>query len=188
VSKKVMTGEDTEQALREFSQKYNSSVLKESIDLIIIGLRSGGEVADLIERIVENVKQASFLKKELIASIMSYVIFISLISLFIAPVLFSLSYNLLGIMKDVGSQLSRTSTPGSTLTLGETPIEEQDFITFSKWSIVIISITSSMIIADLREGSIKASVKYVAVFIGFSYLVYIVSLKLLTAVFTSIVT
>ena len=82
-------------------------------------------------------------------------------------------------MKDVGSQLSRTSLPGkSTLTLAETPINDQDFINFSKWSIVIISITSSVIIADLREGSIKGSLKYVFIFIGFSYLVYIVSLNL----------
>ncbi|MBD3203815.1 hypothetical protein GF327_05945 [Candidatus Woesearchaeota archaeon] len=193
VSKKVMTGEDTEQALKEFADKYDSNLLKESIDLIIVGLRSGGEISDLIDRVVDNVKEASFLKKELIANVMSYVIFISLISLIIAPSLFALSYNLMLIMKDLGAKLASSGGGGGGDVLsgigsfGAGFIKDSDFINFSRWCIIIISISSSVIIADLREGSIKGSVKYVFFFIGISMVVYFITLKIFTAIFGGMV-
>ncbi len=190
VAKKVMTGSDTEEALLDFASKYNSPLLKESMDLIIVGLRSGGEISDLIDRVVENVKQASFLKKELVANIMSYVIFITMISLFIAPTLYALSYNLMLIIQDLGAKLA--SSAGESVVkglegFGSQAIDKQSFINYSQWCIGIIAVTTSIIIADLREGSIKGSVKYVFAFIGISLIVYRVMLFVFTMVFGGMV-
>ena len=57
VSRKVMTGYDVDKALVEFSEKYNSPMLRRAIDLIISELESGGNVAELIDEIVENIKK-----------------------------------------------------------------------------------------------------------------------------------
>ncbi|MBN2423191.1 type II secretion system F family protein [Candidatus Woesearchaeota archaeon] len=190
VAKKVMSGKDTEDALREFSSKYKSPILRESIDLIIVGLRSGGEISDLIERVVDTVKQASFLKKELVANIMSYVIFISMISLFIAPTLYALSYNLMLIIQDLGTKLTSSGATGMVSglsTFGQVVISRKDFVDYSRWCIVIISVTTSLIIADLREGSIKGSIKYVFIFIGISLIVYEIMLIMFTAIFSGMV-
>ncbi|MFH0874949.1 MAG: type II secretion system F family protein [archaeon] len=190
VAKKVMTGKDTEEALLEFSSKYNSPILRESIDLMIVGIRSGGEISELIDRVVENVKQAAYLKKELLANVMSYVIFITMISLFIAPTLYALSYNLMIIIQDLGGKL--TSSGGESLvkglgSFGSVTINKNDFISYSHWCIIIISVTTSLIIADLREGSIKGSIKYVFAFIAISYLVYEVMLFVFTGIFGNLV-
>ena len=56
VSKKVMTGYEISEALYELGQKYNSPMLKRSIDLMIGELESGGHIASLIDKIVENTK------------------------------------------------------------------------------------------------------------------------------------
>ncbi len=182
VAKKVMTGEDTSEALKEFSSKYNSQILEESIDLLIIGIKSGGEISDLIDRVVENVKTATFLKKELVANVMSYVIFISLIAVIISPTLFALSYNLMLIIQGLGQKLA-SSGLDLGVEFGKELIKKQDFVNYSRVSIFFISAASSAIIADLREGSIKGGIKYVFFFTLIAFVVYNITLGVFTAIF-----
>lgn len=184
VAKKVMAGEDTEQALKEFSEKYKSILLQESLDMIIVGLRSGGSISDLIDKIVENVNDASYLRKELIASVTSYVIFISITAIIISPTLFALSYNLMQIVQSLGEKLTTSAAYGILpIGMGYKSINPRDFVFFSKLSVIIIAGISSMIIADLREGSIKAGLKYLFIFIPVSYLVYVGMLELFLGIF-----
>ena len=96
--------------------------------MIIIGLRSGGNVSDLIDRIVKNVKEASFLNKELIASVTSYVIFISVVAVVISPILFALSFNLMQIIQSLGEKLSTSSSTGVlSLNFGDNKLNPKDF-------------------------------------------------------------
>lgn len=188
VAKKVMAGDDTEEALKEFSHKYKSTLLEESMDMIIVGLRSGGNISDLIDKIVENVKEAYYLNKELIASVTSYVIFISIVAVVISPILFALSFNLMQIIQSLGEKLGSSSSYGAlSISFGSNKIDPKDFILFSKMSIMIISGISSMIIADLREGSIKAGIKYLLMFIPISYIIYIIMLGVFTGIFGTII-
>ncbi len=184
VSKKVMAGYDTEEALKEFGEKYNSTLLQESIDMIVVGLKSGTNISELIEKIVENVKEASYLKKELIASVTSYVIFITITAIIISPVLFALSFNLMEIIQGLGEKLTITSSYSALpFNFAYKTINPEDFIMFSKICIIIIAIVSSMIIADLREGSIKAGLKYLLLFAPIAYFVYVGSLAIFSGIF-----
>ena len=188
VAKKVMSGDDTEKALKDFASKYKSILLEESMDMIIIGLKSGGNISDLIDRIVENVKEASFLNQELIASVTSYVIFIAVVAVVISPILFALSFNLMGIIQSLGEKLSSSSSYGMmSIDFSDSKINPNDFILFSKLSVGIIAGMSSLIIADLREGSIKAGLKYIFMFIPVSVIIYIVMIKLLGSVFGGLI-
>ena len=184
VAKKVMAGEDTEKAIKDFADKYDSNLLQESMDMIIVGLRSGGDVSDLIDKIVENVKDASYLRKELVASVTSYIIFISIIAIVISPALFALSFNLMTIIQSLGEKLAGSTAGGVVgFSLDYQTIDTEDFILFSKISVIIISSMSSVIIADLREGSIKAGLKYILLFIPISYFIYVTLLTVLTGLF-----
>jgi pilus assembly protein TadC len=182
VAKKVMTGEDTEVALKEFSEKYNSTLLQESMDMIIVGLRSGGNISELIDKIVENVKAAYFLKRELLASVTAYIIFITIVAVIISPILFALSFNLMEIIQGLGEKLTSVTYEGIP-SFDFKAIDSSDFVTFSKIAVIIIAGVAGMIIADLREGSIRAGLKYLVIFIPISYVVYVVMLSILTGVF-----
>jgi pilus assembly protein TadC len=185
VAKKVMAGQDTEESLREFSEKYDSPLLRESMDMIIIGLRSGGNISDIIDKIVKNVKDAYFLNKELIASVTSYVIFITVVAVIISPILFALSFNMMQIIQSLGEKLNSGVSAGIvSLSFGENKVKPEDFILFSKLAVIIISGMSSVIIADLREGNIKAGLKYILLFIPISYGIYILMLNVITGLFS----
>ncbi|MBI3035049.1 type II secretion system F family protein [Candidatus Woesearchaeota archaeon] len=78
-SKKVMTGYEVGKALTELADKYDSLMLRRTVDLVISEVESGGNIAELIDRIVDNLKETKALKDEMSASAIAYVIFISVI-------------------------------------------------------------------------------------------------------------
>jgi len=184
VAKKTMSGEDFEKALLEFNKKYKSAILKEAIDLIITGLRSGGKITELLDKLVDNIKKSVYLKKEMIAAVMSYIIFITIISVVISPLLFALSFNLLTVIQNLGSRLTTTGTAGVLpFSFGQIVVQPQDFITFSRLSVGVISTFSAFILSNIRTGSWKSSIKFIPVFIILSLIIYEVSLKIFTSLF-----
>src|SRR3989344_6307940 len=54
IARKTLSGEDLEQALVEFSESFDSDLLKKSIILLIEGLKSGGALAPLVNKIAWN--------------------------------------------------------------------------------------------------------------------------------------
>ncbi|MCM2325329.1 MAG: hypothetical protein NDI94_02610, partial [Candidatus Woesearchaeota archaeon] len=109
--------------------------------------------------------------------------FISIIAVLISPILFALSFNLMEIIQSLGDKLSSSSSSGFGITIGDNKVNPEDFVIFSKLSVVIISGISALIIGDLREGNIKAGMKYVFLFIPISFFVYLIALTLLSGVF-----
>ena len=188
VSKKVITGHDIGTALSELGHKYNSPILKRSIDLMISELKSGGQIADLIDRVVDNIKDIKVLKEEISASAVTYMIFISAIVIFIAPLLFALSFNLLIVILGFVTKLS-TATSGATLLpfdVGESSVDPDDFRFFSIMSLVIISFFSSLIVSIVEKGHIKSGLKYIPIFLFSSLALYFIFMKILTGVFSGI--
>ncbi|MBU0535623.1 MAG: type II secretion system F family protein [Nanoarchaeota archaeon] len=187
-AKKVMTGEDVEDALFEFTKKYDSAMLRRSFDLIIEGMKSGGRIVYLIDKVIENINEAKTLKKEMSASVTSYVIFITFIVLAIAPGLFALSFQLLTIISSFAGQLGG-STGGSSalpINLSEVSINPADFVNFSKLALGVIAVFSSMIVSLISRGNIKSGLKYIPVFIIVTLINYQVFLWLLTMMFAFI--
>lgn len=184
VAKKTMSGQDFEKALIEFNAKYKSAILKEAIELIITGLRTGGKITDLIDKLVENIRQSVNLKKEMVAAVTSYIIFITAIAVVVSPALFALSFNLLTIIQNLGSRLTTTGTVGVLpFTFGQVSVKPEDFITFSRYSVAVISIFSSIILSNIRTGSWKGSIKFIPIFVALSLILYEIFLKVLTAMF-----
>ena len=91
-AKKVATGQSAESALTDFIKKYDSLILKRSFDLIFEGLRGGGRVATIIDKVVESIEETNELKADMNATNISYVIFIALIVVVITPGLFTLGF------------------------------------------------------------------------------------------------
>jgi len=187
-SKKVMTGYDVSTALIDLSDKYDSLMLKRCVDLIISELESGGDVAQLVDRLVDNLKETKSLKNEMSASAIAYVIFISVIVILISPLLFALSFNLLVITLNFIGKISiateRASSPLFSFSKGN--IDPQTFKTFSIVTIFVISFFSSMIVSIVEKGDIKGGIKYIPIYIIGSISLYFLFLKVLAAVFSGI--
>jgi len=185
-SKKAATGEDIEEALMEFAGKYDSPLLSRSFTIIVEGMKSGGRVADVIDRVVENLRETKKIKQELNATVLNYVIFIFFIVVAVAPGLFALAKQLLIVLSDFAVTLAGTLS-GSSVNIGvnftNVAITPGDFTTFSVLALIVISVFSSMVISIIQRANIKGGIKYIPVTVAISLAVYFVSSGFLEGVF-----
>lgn len=198
VSKKVMTGNDTSEALLEFVQRYDSTTLKRNFQLIISEIQSGGEVVHVIERVITSLKRTNDLKEELAASVLSFMIFIAIIVIVLAPILFALANTLLevivGFAELIGNNVGSTSGLGGAgafiKKLGQLAARKEELLSmFSTFSYIAIGITaffSSLIVSIIEKGDVRAGVRYIPLFTVLALVVFGVFLKVLGAVFSGL--
>ena len=188
-SKKVMTGYEVSKALVEMAEKYDSLMLNRTVDLMISELESGGNIAELLDRIVENLKDVRELKDEMSASAIAYIIFISVIVIVISPLLFALSYHLLNlILKFVGQlAFAAQKTSAFPFAFSKVNINPQDFKIFSMVAIAIISFFSSLIVSIVEKGDIKSGVKYIPIYMFGSMALYLIFTKTFGVLFSGII-
>lgn len=188
VAKQTMSGEELDKALIGFSKKYNSPILERSINLLVEGLNAGGEIGNLLNKIASNIQESQILKKELGANVMSYVMFLTFSTVVAAPVLFGLSLQLLHITQGIMGNIDMPagSNMGMPISLGGEPtISEQDFKIFAYTSLAVTSFFSSVIIATIRKGDVKAGVKYIPTFILISIVIFIIASKIMGKMFAA---
>ena len=191
VAKKVASGVDLEEALIEFTNKYDSDLLKRSMLLLIEGLKSGGELASLVNKIAWNIKESQILEKEINAEITTYVIFITFASIIIAPFLYSLSHRIIIIMEGILSKINLESISGLSSNLplkfsGGNAISASDFKIFVFINLGVTSILAAMIISTIRKGNIKSGLKLIPLFLSISIILFLIASIILTAVFKDI--
>jgi pilus assembly protein TadC len=177
VSKRVATGNDVIEALQEFSEKYNSPILRRSMDLLKGEIVSGGRITGVIDNLVLNLKKTKALRQEMTAATLTYMIFMAAIVVFIMPALFALSKQLLGIILQFSARLVTSFQSASSVTMftfSAANIDPTNFRTFSIGAIAIISIFSSMIISTIEKGDIKGGLKYIPMFLFGAIIMYFI--------------
>ncbi|MDD9953826.1 MAG: type II secretion system F family protein [Candidatus Woesearchaeota archaeon] len=176
VSKRVMTGNEVAEALVEFSVKYESPTLRRNVQLLIGELESGGKIVDTIDKIVGDMKKTESLKKEMAASTVTYMMFIGALVAMICPVLFALSLELFSITTSfIGNISGNVGSNSAGLSLNPATITKGDFRLFSLGAITIISVFSSIIIAIIEKGEVRAGLKYIPMLLISSLTVYFIA-------------
>lgn len=186
-AKKVITGTELDVSLEEFVTKYDSDLLKRTISLLISEIKSGGKIADILEKIIINLKETKKLKAEMATSVISYMIFIGAVVIVIAPGLFALSYNIMDIVSGFTNKLAAATrfAGGGAMpfSFSEVQADTEGFKNFSIAALIVISVFSSMIISILEKGNIRAGIKYIPIFMGGSVTFYFIFFSVLTGLF-----
>lgn len=187
IAKQSVTGVDIVVALQEFSEKYDSPMLKRTVSLLIEGMGSGGKIATLLNKIALDIQDTKIMKKEMSASVMTYAIFISFATIVAAPFLFGLSTQLLIVMQKIIGSVSQTSSTSSFLSFSTDTIAVSDFKIFAYIMLAITSFMSACIIGSIRKGSVKDGLKFIPVFIAVTLVIYYIASSLLAALMSSFI-
>ncbi|MBS3134804.1 type II secretion system F family protein [Candidatus Woesearchaeota archaeon] len=190
VAKKIMAGDDMEKAVYEFTDKYDSPILKKSFVLLIESIESGGEIASLISKIAWSVKENQIMKKEIAGNVTMYTMFIMFASVIAAPLLYSLSHRIIIIMSDLTqkidlSSVTSVSTKLPIQTIGQ-GISATDFKIFAYIMLFVTSLFSGMIISIVKKGSIKEGLKNIPYYIIASISLFLLFSVILTSLFSNI--
>jgi len=192
-AKKVMTGDDVATALRSFTEKYDSSMLRRSFDLIVEGMKGGGKTVDVIDRVIDTIEETKELKEEMAATNLSYTIFVAIIVVLVAPGLFTLSFQFLTVLQGVSGKLGSTgggaeASTGLPIDFGNISVDPAVFKSFSINALLLISFFSALMISIIQKGSIKAGVKYIPLLMLASYVAYQGMMIVATGIFSGFLT
>ena len=174
VTKKVALGDDIETAIKEFTSSFKSYIIEETFDLIIISWKKGANTAKLIDRIYDNIEVIRYLKKRVVASVTGYRIFLSIITLAIAPAMFALAYHLIDLIRKISDKFLETA--GSTylpIILNPVMINDQHFMWFLVLSLVVVAMVTAMIISIIKNGTVKEGFKQIVIYAVFSYFAFL---------------
>lgn len=169
VAKETMSGEELDTALMRFADKYDSLVLKRSINLLIESYKAGGEIGELLNKISDNIKENQLMKKEMSANVTTYAIFIGFATVAAAPILFALSGQFLRVISSIISGLDlqnmKSSGMGFSFSFTNTGISQADFRIFAIASLVVTSFFSASIVATIKKGDVKSGLNYFPAFL-----------------------
>ncbi|MBI3033710.1 type II secretion system F family protein [Candidatus Woesearchaeota archaeon] len=189
-AKKVMTGQDVEEALTEFTDKYDSPIMRRAFELIQEGMKGGGRIADLIDKIIEDIEEMKELKAEMKATNLSYVIFVTFVVIIVAPGLFTLSFQFLTVLQKLGEKLAGADTQQAGINLpisfGNVSIDTETFKSFSRYALAIISGFSSIIVSIINKGNIKGGIKLIPIYVAASLVAYTVFMYVASSLFANL--
>lgn len=186
VNEKVLMGYDVSSALKDFMNRYDSPIISRTLFLIIEGMKGGGNLASPLESISKNLKKIYELNDEVKANSSGFSMVITVITLFVAPLLFALALTLLNFIGNLFSLIS--GTENQILTVSSIPPEFTTYLqNFSYAMIILITFFSSLISAQLKNEKIYEALKYLPFYIIIAMYLYWQFSGLLLSFFGSII-
>jgi pilus assembly protein TadC len=188
--KEMMTGKSLQESLEGVPKTIRSDILDTTMNLVIRGVRAGGQLVALFEETAIDIRRREAIKKEVKANILMYGIFIGFAGCAGAPVLYALSGYLVGTIGRLGSVAQvpdefQTRLP--MMRFGEVAIDEGFLFLFSIAAILITTVFGGMIIGIIDSGKEKAGIKYIPLMLACALAVYFIAGTVITAMFGSLI-
>ena len=161
--KRTLAGENFIAALKLISRDVNSKVLRRVVSLLVEGVRSGGEIAKLLEESAYNIRSNQLMKREIRSSVLMYIIFLFAAIGFAAPILYGISSYLTTVMSDLlaGIDIPAEVLKASFIKLSSSTISPDFVNLFSIVNLGISCLFGSMIIGMIEAGSAKKGLKFI---------------------------
>jgi pilus assembly protein TadC len=167
---KIATGVIFAEAFREIPKDVDSDILRQTIDLIIEGETSGGELSSILESTAVDIRDTATIQKEIRSVITVYAMFIFIAIAIIAPILYAVSSQLAGILsqlsKSIAGQFLTTKSP--TLQLAPSLISQDFLLMFSYVNLIVTGVFGSLMIALINRGNEKFGLRYIPIILGIS--------------------
>jgi len=171
-SKRISSGEKVDVALRGIGDGINSGILEKTLWLISRGIKSGGQIADLLFQLADDLKEQQALEEETKSNISIYILLIFFSAVFGAPILFGISSFIVQVLS---KQLAETpiidekSMPANSnlgpikaFASGKKGAITPDFImTFSLAALFVTTLFSCLTIGVITTGKEINGMKYV---------------------------
>ncbi len=177
VGKEIAVGKDITDSLKDLSKRIRSDLVERTINLIVFGIISGGELASLLEESAASLRQQHIAKKQVYASILMYTIFIFVAVALISPLLFGLSSVLVETMQGTLSSIEAPPIEvTSQVPLSISPVSMNMGLIkmFIIILLIVTSILSSLVLGLITKGEEKAGLKYIPILMGASLVVFFV--------------
>ncbi len=165
-------GVAVEKSLKNMEARIKSELFQETLKLLIDGIKAGGDKADLLESSAEDIRSSLEMRKEIKSSIRMYAIFIIMVAVAGAPILFAVSVHMADVTTEMWeeSDMDDMDMGGAGSELGfemsfEPPnVDVEFFRLFAYMAIITTNTFAALIISEINNGNIKEGFKYAPIF------------------------
>ncbi|HIH18770.1 TPA: hypothetical protein HA225_02215 [Candidatus Micrarchaeota archaeon] len=164
--KHSITGMPLEQVIMGIGEHIRSNVLEKTIRLIVEGLHSGGDMADLLEKTALDIRKFRSVRREINSIILNYVLFIVAAITFGAPLLYGVSTFLVDIMLlikgkiGVGAQGASALAGSVGIFKGKLALTPEGVTLFASSAIIITVFFGCMAVGVMSSGRRVEGLKY----------------------------
>ena len=195
-SKNIIAGERIERALLEIPKKIKSKVLERTLWLLAEGIKNGGQIADLLLELGNDLREENIVKAEIKSNISMYIILIFIAAAFGAPLLFGVSSFIVGILEEqMGSvsidtealeRMQRGSPMGNMMGMPTASVGEEFVVGFVGVCIMITAVFAGLTIGVITSGKEKEGIKYIPMVLLISFVLFYLVRAILEVVFGSL--
>ncbi len=195
-SKRIMAGARVEEALNEIPKNIKSIILERTMWLVSKGISSGGQIANLLIQLSDDLRDQLALRKEIAANISIYIMLIFFAAALGGPVLFGISSFIVEILtKQMATmpEINTANIPGSMggnvsqFSSDKEPISVEFVQMFVMIMLVTTSLFASLTIGVINTGKEKGGVKYFPIILIVSFILFFGIRFLLANAFSTLV-
>lgn len=170
--RKINEGDNLENALNNFAKGIDSLLVKRSINIMINAVQSGAGLADVLDKIADDMRELYRIGQERKATTLMQVLFMVAAGAVVAPLVFGMVSSIIGFLIKaivVGVKLSAAKT-------AETMATRELIMLLIQAYIGIEAIACSAMMALMREGKIGKTLLYAPILLLIAYIVYYLAL------------
>ncbi|MCX6803669.1 MAG: type II secretion system F family protein [Candidatus Diapherotrites archaeon] len=168
--RRLEDGENLENALRSFSEKVDSTLIKRTITIMLDSIRTGASLAEILDEISEDVHDFQRLKEERKTNTTMQFLFMIAAGGIIAPLIFGEINAVIAGFSSIGSQ---------TLSAEQLVVSKQignQMLMLIQLYLIVEVIGSGTMMSLIREGKLNKSIIYIPLLLLLAFITYYVSM------------
>ncbi len=164
--RRLEEGENMKTALTAFSSRIDSRLIKRTITIIIDSLKTGSNLADVLEDISEDVRDLQKLKEERKSNTTMQFLFMLIAGGIIAPAIF-------GEVNSIMAVFGKTSIGiMSEVQILETQKTTNFVLMLIQAYLIIEVVASGIMMSIIREGKLNKSIIYIPILLVIAFVAY----------------
>jgi len=185
----VLGGVTMVNALRNIKNRVNSSLLDRTLKLMEEGVKSGGEMAHLLDETALDIRKIQIMRREIRSNVIMYSMFIMFASVLGAPLLFAVSVYFIemigGFWQETAADVPSEMSSGLMQMTGP-QVEPTEMMMFSVACIILTTVFGALIIGLIQTGKEKRGLKYIPLLTGSGVAIFFLVRFVITSLFGSL--
>jgi len=177
-AKETMTGTSFPDAFMKMGMRVDSEVFAKTVRLIVEGVRSGGNLADLLDNTALDIRRFSAIRKEVAATVLIYSLFMFAAAGIGGPVLYAVSNLLIEVISDMKAKMGAFSSDATNylpLFKGTSVIDPNLVFDYSIIAIFVTAFFGAIAAGVVSKGKESGGLPYIPILIALAFVVFFAS-------------
>jgi hypothetical protein len=175
VGKDVVAGKPIDIALHDMAERINSVFIKQTMKLIVEGIKSGGKLESLLREIANDIRSMERVSEEIKTNLTMYVMFIFFAAGVASPFIFGTSFKFVEVSIDLQAMALEVSE-GATFVMGMNQgkiiLSAEQLGIFYICQITIIIFFASLLLGLIQKGDEREGLKYLPFMLSLAILIF----------------